>query len=334
MEDKKIQLRDQIVHNYKKTQNLIQKIQKEISGVFITYWLHPNASIYDGDIPALHSVLRNINENSKAFIMIKSLGGNGMSALRLVHLLREKFDNIDALLVSECASASTMLALGANKIFMSSQAYLSAIDTSLIHPLSPFDQFNNKVRVSLDELHRVTRLWRENSVNEEDNNPYEEIFKYIHPLVIGAVDRASSLSIRLCDEILSYHMEDREKRQTISNTLNNDYPQHGYPITFKEAVRIGINAEKLPPKLEAYLIELDEIYAETSDLKEKVISEVKYKYVQVSRIFETESYRCFFLCDEEKFYRNDERRWITLEDDSDWYIFDKQNKEKPKVVYF
>ena len=89
-----------------------------------------------------------------------------------------------------------MIALGADEIHMGLLAYLTAVDTAITHSLSPVDTYNNLVSVSQDELTRVINLWRVEA-NEQDSNPYQSIFKYVHPLVIGAVDRASSLSIKL-----------------------------------------------------------------------------------------------------------------------------------------
>ena len=60
-----------------------------------------------------------------------------------------------------CASAATMLALGADTIAMGPLSYLTAVDTSLEHDLSPLDHTNNLVAVSNDEVERVIRLWKE-----------------------------------------------------------------------------------------------------------------------------------------------------------------------------
>ena len=39
-----------------------------------------------------------------------------------------------------------------------------------------------------DELQRVIALWEKHG-REGDVNPFQELYKYLHPLVIGAVDR-------------------------------------------------------------------------------------------------------------------------------------------------
>ena len=43
----------------------------------------------------------------------------------------------------------------------------------------------------------------------------------------------------LCREILGYHMRDAKKADRISRRLNSSYPAHQYPITSREARRIG-----------------------------------------------------------------------------------------------
>jgi len=104
-------------------------------------------------------------------------------------------------------------------------------------------------------------LWQEQS-QKRASNPYEALFEYVHPLVIGAVDRSSALSTKLCIEIPSYHLKDKKKAEEISNTLNSGYPSHSYPITFQEARRIGLNTESLNEDVNQLLFELNEIYSE------------------------------------------------------------------------
>lgn len=69
--------------------------------------------------------------------------------------------------MSNCASAATMLAFGANEIQMETLAFLIAIDSSLRHDLSPVSTTNSLVSVSMDELNRVVKLWKKDSGNSE-----------------------------------------------------------------------------------------------------------------------------------------------------------------------
>jgi len=210
-----------------------------------------------------------------------------------------------------------MLALGADRILMGPMAHLSAVDTSLTHDLSPIDRDNNRVRVSQDELHRVVRLWQREA-SKEDSNPYQALFEHVHPLVIGAVDRSSALSTKLCIEILSYHLKDVKKAKRISNLLNSEYPAHSYPITLREARRIGLNVQPLSDEVNHLLFELNEIYAEMGQRCSTDFDERNSHDNSVLNIIEGKGLQIFYQLDKDWHYRAEERRWVTLNDKSSW----------------
>ena len=110
----------------------------------------------------------------KLSLFLKSDGGNPEAALRLVHLLRGRFQHLTLLAPFECASAATMVALGANEVHMGATSYLTAVDSSLKHDLCPLDHHNYLVSVSHDELVRIIRLWKE---QKGGGNPYPEVYK-------------------------------------------------------------------------------------------------------------------------------------------------------------
>ena len=53
--------------------------------------------------------------------------------------------------------------------------------------------------------------------------------------------------MRICQELLSYHVSSKAKAVRISRALNYDYPSHSYPITAREARRLGLNIRELDP---------------------------------------------------------------------------------------
>jgi hypothetical protein len=248
---------------------------------------------------------------------IKSDGGSGQASLRIVNLIRQYCDELIALVPLECASAATMITLGANEIRMGPMAYLTAVDTSLIHDLSPIDRDNNRVSVSLDELTRVIRLWR-NEKSDRDDNPYQALFREVHPLVIGAVDRAESLSIMLCKELLSYHISDEEKADKIANILNAKYPSHSYPILYAEARRIGLNVHHMARETNALLLELNKCYSEMGQRATTDFDDSSAHSNEILNILETNELQIYYQEDRDWFYRGEERRWLSLNDNSSW----------------
>jgi hypothetical protein len=268
----------------------------------------------------MHEVLEATGPRERLTLFVKSDGGSGMASLRMIHLLRRYTRRLTVAAPLNCASAATMLALGADTILMGPLSYLTAVDTSLEHDLSPVDHTNNLVAVSNDEVDRVIRLWKETRGRDKDSvNPYQELYKYLHPLVIGALDRASSLSLMLCREILGYHMRDTKKADRISRRLNSSYPAHQYPITSREARRIGLNVQHLTPELDGLLQDLNLLYSEMGQRAITDYDELNHHDNEITNILEGKGRQVLYQVEKDWHYRKEERRWVSMNDVSAWY---------------
>ena len=300
-----------------RTQPVIDRLSAALGEPVFTYWNSTKGSICQNDVIGLYALLRNAGRLERLSLFLKSDGGSGQASLRMVNLLRRYADHLTVLTPLECQSAATMLALGADRILMGPLAHLSAVDTSLTHDLSPIDRDNDRVSVSNDELLRVIRLWTEQS-KDSTANPYQALFPYVHPLVIGAVDRSSALSTRICEEILSYHVTDTAKAKDISNVLNSGYPSHSYPITLREARRIGLNVEPMDDSVNAMLFELNEIYSEMGQSASTDFDEKNQHDNSILNIMESSGMSIYYQLDKDWHYRSEERRWVALNDKSGW----------------
>jgi len=302
---------------FKKTQKLVRKITEILGSPLITYWNNPRGSVCQSDVVALYEILEMVGKQETLNLLVKSDGGSVEASLRLVSLLRQYCHRLVVLAPLECASAATMIALGANEIQMGKMGYLTAVDTSLTHDLSPLDRDNSRVSVSLDELTRVLRLWRSEQAGSKEN-PYRVLYQYVHPLVIGAVSRAESLSIMLCKALLSYHITDDEAATQIADTLNAKYPSHSYPILLEEACKIGLNVIPLPSDINTSLLTLHQCYSEMGQKAMTDFDEIHSHSNDILNIWEVAGRQVYFQQDKNWFYRQDERRWITMNDNSGW----------------
>ncbi len=303
---------------FEKTQRIVKRIDEEMDGTFLTYWTSQNGSICADDVQAMYEVLRLVGLEGRATVFVKSNGGDGQSALRLIHLLREYITHLTVLVPLSCASAATMFALGADEIQMGPLAYLTPVDTSLEHALGPVDPRNEITYVGQDEVHRVISLWEEHS-RGTDVNPFHELYRYLHPLVIGAADRATSLSIKLCAEILQYHLPNKEDATRIANALNSEYPAHEYPITPPEARRLGLRVEALTPELNDTLLELNHLYSEMGQRAVTDFDEFNYHNNEIVNIIEGPGILLYFQNDKDWHYRKEERQWVSLHVESCWH---------------
>ena len=300
-----------------RTQPVIQRLSAALGEPVFTYWNSTKGAICQNDVAGLYALVRATGPVDRLSLFLKSDGGSGQAALRMVNLLRRYVKHLTVLAPLECQSAATMLALGADRILMGPLAHLSAVDTSLTHDLSPIDRDNDRVSVSNDELLRVIRLWKEQA-KDSTQNPYQALFPYVHPLVIGAVDRSSALSTRICEEILSYHMEDADRAREISNVLNSGYPSHNYPITLREARRIGLNVDAMDDAVNGLLFELNEIYSEMGQSASTDFDERNSHDNSILNVLEASGVMIYFQLDKDWHYRAEERRWVAMNDKSNW----------------
>ncbi|MDO4879017.1 MAG: hypothetical protein Q3966_06970 [Neisseria sp.] len=318
---------------FAQTQEIIAGLEGRLNAPLLCYWNSNGGSICRNDVLALYRILEHVKQHDTVYLFIKSDGGAGKEALRMINLIRGHCKNLISLIPLQCASAATMMAIGANEIQMGPMAYLSSVDTSLTHDLSPIDRDNDRVSVSLDELNRVVKLWQRNT-EDTGSNPYKSLFEYVHPLVIGAVDRAESLSIKLCEELLSYHIEDAGRVRSIAEMLNSGYPTHSYPILTKEARRIGLNARELDKPVNDLLLALNACYSEMGQRAITDFDDTRSHSNEILNILEARGIQVFYQNDKDWFYRTEERRWLTLNDNSNWHVTEMRgNKEQHSILH-
>ncbi len=316
------------------TQEIIAALEARLQAPLLCYWNSSRGGICANDVLALYQVLESVSHADTVYLFIKSDGGSGKAALRMINLIRGHCQRLVSLVPLECASAATMMAIGADEIRMGPMAFLSAVDTSLTHDLSPLDRDNDRVSVSLDELNRVVKLWRHNT-EDSGSNPYKSLFEYVHPLVIGAVDRAESLSIMLCEELLSYHIADKERVRQIAEVLNAGYPSHSYPILVNEAQRIGLNAHALDKPVNDLLLELNALYSEMGQRAITDFDDTRSHSNEILNILEARDIQVFYQNDKDWFYRTEERRWLTLNDNSNWHVTERiDGEEQHSILHF
>lgn len=316
------------------TQELFAKLDKALGHPFVAYWTSSGGSICEDDVMVMSQLISQEQDRTRAGtlgIFLKSDGGSGQASLRLMHLLRNHYRRIILFAPFECASAATMFALGCDEIHMGPTSYLTAVDTSLRHDLSPVDHRNDLVYVSQDEVMRILRLWR---MQRRGDNPYPELYKYLHPLVIGALDRSSSHSIRICRELLSYHMKNSRKAERISRQLNSGYPSHSYPITARETERLGLNVKKLSPQIETLLNNLNRLYSTMCQSIRTDHDQQNYHHREICNILERKGHQNYFQRDRDWHYRKEERRWVSLNDKSRWHQVVRQNRRWKDSIFF
>jgi hypothetical protein len=126
--------------------------------------------------------------------------------------------------------------------------------------------------------------------------------------------------MRICQELLSYHIESRAKTLRISRALNYAYPSHTYPITAREARRLGLTLRDLEPAVEALLRELNQVYSEMAQARLTDHDPLNYHQNEICNILEIIGRQVLYEIDKDWYYRKEERRWVPMHDESAWYL--------------
>jgi len=257
---------------WRQTQDLLMSLEAELGGPVLCYFTRE--SIVGDDVKYFYSHLSSIGKVDKLYFILYSAGGDGKSAFRIASFLKNYCKELIVVIPEMAASAATMLSLAGDSIMMTPLAYLTAVDTSITHPLNPKDVRNNPVKVELEELRRaIDTFSSSNNSNQDKIEIYKTIFNYIHPVALGSMERMSTLSETLCRDLLSLRNQQlpKDKIGTLINRLNRDYPSHGYPIT-----------RQIAKNLELPILETSER-----------VDNLLWKYMSVIRIF-TEQVRTDF----------------------------------------
>jgi len=252
--------------NLKRSHDIISYLEEKLKTKVICYYTALESFIAQTHPDLFFDHLKEIGEQETISMVLISSGGESAASLRMATIIREYCKNLQIIVASRCASAATVLALSADKIIMSPAGYLTAIDSALTHPLNPKGNGNQPIAVSVDQVKRVLKFLREEGdVSDEkgkNEGPYRTLFRYLHPMALGEIDRYSSGSELIARKMMKMHpgsFKDDKEIERIAKHLVNDYPLHAFPILYDEAKEIGLPVEKADKELSNILWDLTKV---------------------------------------------------------------------------
>lgn len=327
--------------NWKETQEGLAQIEKTLGGKLICYYTAPESMINQNHPDLFLDHLRKIGEQEKIFLLLISGGGVSTASLRIATIIREYCKELHVLVPSRCASAATNLALAADKILMTAAGYLTAIDTTMNHALNPKGSDGRPVGVSVDQVKRVLKfLTDEGPAKSEDGSQsegaYRTLFKYLHPMAMGEIDRYSSGSQLIATKMMKMHpqsFENEEKIDWIAKHLVCDYPTHGFPIMYAEAREIGLPVEKMDKDLSNFLWDLVKYYDRAATQAVTNLSPDFYHYEFFPVAIESLGRRTTYNISYNRRFNPTTKVWRMENDNSRWIkITPPEEEGKPFAV--
>lgn len=255
--------------SYATRKGLLEKISEKRSRQIISYVtsIRPNMTCNmagDAIIPVIEQIELIPSEIKAVDFMIVSNGGDPITALRIMSLLRERFDKISVLLPYVAYSAATILALGADEIVMHPYSNLGPVDPQLTVTHNNEKGFRENLQFSSEDLRNYVEFIKSDiGITDQQHlvSAVAPLLKEVGTLPIGTAKRSQQLSLTLSEKMLGWHFSDSNKAKSIARALNSSYYHHGYAVGRKEAKEIGLPISIPDEELEILLWELWKDYS-------------------------------------------------------------------------
>ena len=233
---------------YSNRKVLFEKISEKRKRPLISYVtsIRPNmggAMAGDVIIPIIEQIERIPESEKEVDFLIISNGGDPIVALRIMSLLRERFDKISVLLPYVAYSAATILSLGADEIIMHPYSNLGPVDPQLTVSHNNESGVRENLQFGYEDLRNyVDFIKTDVGITDQQHlvSAVQPLLKEVGPLPIGSAKRSEQLSLALSEKLLSWHIDDISKAKSIAKALNSSYYHHGYAVGRKEAHEIGL----------------------------------------------------------------------------------------------
>ena len=238
--------------SYVERKELFKKMEELRNRPLIAYVtsIRPNMSVQMAS-DAINYIIEQIQsipaDQDEVDFLIISNGGDPITAIRIIDLLRERFKKISVLTPYVAYSAATILALGADEIIMHPYSNLGPVDPQLTIAKQSDNGHPSKLNFGAEDIRNYVEFVKKDvGITDQEHLTvaFNALAKEVGPLPIGSAKRGQQLSLSASIKMLETHMEDKNKAATIAQALNTSYYHHGYAVGRSEAEHIGLNIVK------------------------------------------------------------------------------------------
>lgn len=234
--------------SYIERKSLFEKWNKIRNRPIITYItsIRPKLSVnMSGDsITEIINAVNLIPDHIKEIdFMIVSNGGDPITSLRIINILRERFDHITVVVPYVAYSAATILALGADDILMHRFSNLGPVDPQLTILKPNIVGQNSDLHFSSEDIRNYIEFLKEDvGITDQEYlaSAIANLSTEVGAIPIGSAKRSQQLSLSLSKKMLETHLPSENTATSIAQKLNSSFYHHGYAVSRKEAKDIGL----------------------------------------------------------------------------------------------
>ena len=218
-------------------------------------------------LEALKTLAGQLSSSDRLTVLLESPGGHIEHAHRMLLAMRRHVSDIEVLVPSWAKSAATFFCLGADAIYLGSDAELGPLDPQIIDrsgndrdasALETFKALEQLLGYSINTLAALTRHLMQTADMDFPHaiDRTQQLFaaiitplyQQIDPHELGEAGRYLSEGEDYAMHVMrrwAYHDATHEERSLIVRRLVWDYPSHGFVIDLEEAREIGLYVHEL-----------------------------------------------------------------------------------------
>jgi len=184
------------------------------------------------DVKAVEDMLQAVDSPSVLYLLINSFGGDPETALRTIHMCRERSDSFKTIVPDMAKSAATQVCLGSEKIGMGYNSELGPID-----PQIPFQNDWTAAYTIKEGMEYIEDRAKENP--DVPTQIYSAIAQHYTPAKLKEAEKAIEYIEQSATDIAGNMFDnDQEARDCVEYLL--ELEPHGKSISLDEARNLGL----------------------------------------------------------------------------------------------
>lgn len=210
-------------------------------------------------VPLLPRHLSTIGHHDRLALLLYTRGGDTNVPWAVITAMREHCSEL-VVLIPFCAhSSGTLLALGADEIFMTKFATISPIDPTVANAFNPQDPANPAARfpIAVEDVLAFLELANENVSGDAYERTFETLVQSIHPLALGNVKRSINQIRQLAKKLIRLHPPSHgdDELSAMVTRLTTEFYSHQHLIGRNEARELGLPVTDPDATLEQLLLD-------------------------------------------------------------------------------
>jgi hypothetical protein len=204
--------------------------------------------------------LEAIGKQERLALVLYTLGGDTNTPWPFVNFLRAYCDELFVLVPFWAQSAGTLIALGADRIYMTRFGTLSPIDPSVTNEFNPHDPASplDGIPIAVEDVLAFFQLASEQGGGDPElaGEAFRQLAESVHPLALGNVKRSIEQTWQLAKKLIRLHTPDADEAAltALVRRLTTELYSHSHLITRAEAAALGLPVEQPSDSLEDRLL--------------------------------------------------------------------------------